>query len=86
MSTLIEQQTAVPAGTWQADTVHSSVGFEVAYLGIATFSGEFSDFEATLADGGSPARRRSRASRSRTRTSRHTSWRPTSSTPSATRS
>jgi len=35
MSTLIEQQTAVPAGTWQADTVHSSVGFEVSYLGIS---------------------------------------------------
>jgi polyisoprenoid-binding protein YceI len=51
MSTLIEQQTAVPAGTWQADSVHSSVGFEVAYLGISTFSGEFSGFEATLADG-----------------------------------
>jgi polyisoprenoid-binding protein YceI len=51
MSTLIEQQTAVPAGTWQADTVHSSVAFEVSYLGISTFSGEFSGFEATLADG-----------------------------------
>jgi polyisoprenoid-binding protein YceI len=51
MSTLIEQQTKVPAGTWQADTVHSSVGFEVSYLGISTFSGEFSGFEATLTDG-----------------------------------
>ena len=51
MSTLIEQQTEVPAGTWQADTVHSSVGFEVSYLGISTFSGEFSGFEATLTDG-----------------------------------
>jgi polyisoprenoid-binding protein YceI len=51
MSTLIEQQTAVPAGTWQADTVHSSLGFEVSYLGISTFSGELKGFEATLADG-----------------------------------
>ena len=51
MSTTIEQQTAVPAGTWQADTVHSSVGFEVKYLGISTFSGEFTGFAATLADG-----------------------------------
>jgi len=51
MTTLIEQQTAVPAGTWQADTVHSSVGFEVAYLGISTFSGEFKGFEASLTDG-----------------------------------
>ena len=51
MSTLIEQQTAVPAGTWQADTVHSSLGFEVSYLGISTFSGELKGFEATLTDG-----------------------------------
>jgi polyisoprenoid-binding protein YceI len=51
MSTVTEQQTAVPAGTWQADSVHSSVGFEVPYLGISTFSGGFKGFEATLADG-----------------------------------
>ena len=52
MSTITEQQAiAVPAGTWQADTVHSSVGFEVSYLGISTFSGEFKGFEATLTDG-----------------------------------
>ena len=51
MSTTIEQQTAVPAGTWQADTIHSSLGFEVAYLGISTFSGELKGFEATLTDG-----------------------------------
>lgn len=51
MSTLIEQQTAVPAGNWQADTVHSSLGFEVSYLGISTFSGALKGFEATLADG-----------------------------------
>jgi polyisoprenoid-binding protein YceI len=52
MSTLIEQpQTAVPAGTWQADPVHSSVGFEVRYLGVSTFTGELKGFEATLADG-----------------------------------
>ena len=34
-----------------ADPVHSSVGFEVQYLGVSTFSGAVSDFEATLADG-----------------------------------
>jgi polyisoprenoid-binding protein YceI len=51
MSTLTEQTTTVPAGTWQADTIHSSVGFEVSYLGISTFSGEFNGFEATLTDG-----------------------------------
>src|SRR5207248_6484391 len=53
MSTLIEQQeqNQVPAGTWQADPIHSSVGFEVKYLGVATFTGELTNFEATLADG-----------------------------------
>jgi polyisoprenoid-binding protein YceI len=45
-----EQTTAVPAGTWKADTVHSSVTFEVPYA-VATFSGSVGDFEATLADG-----------------------------------
>jgi polyisoprenoid-binding protein YceI len=52
MSTTIEQQQAVvPAGTWQADPVHSSVGFAVKYLGVATFTGELTGFEATLEDG-----------------------------------
>jgi len=52
MSTTIDQQqTAVPAGTWQADPVHSSVGFAVKYLGVATFTGELTNFEATLKDG-----------------------------------
>jgi polyisoprenoid-binding protein YceI len=51
MST-IEQQatTTVPAGTFNADTVHSSVGFSVPYA-VATFSGTVTDFEATLEDG-----------------------------------
>jgi polyisoprenoid-binding protein YceI len=49
MSTTTET-TAVPAGTWEADTVHSSVTFEVPYA-VATFSGTVTDFDATLADG-----------------------------------
>jgi polyisoprenoid-binding protein YceI len=49
MST-IQQETAVPTGTFVADTVHSSIGFEVPYA-VATFSGTVDDFEATLADG-----------------------------------
>lgn len=50
--TTIEQTstTVLPAGTWQADTVHSSVSFEVPYA-VATFGGEVSDFDATLVDG-----------------------------------
>jgi len=49
MST-IEQTQAVPTGTWQADTVHSRVAFEVPYA-VATFTGEVTDFEASLVDG-----------------------------------
>jgi polyisoprenoid-binding protein YceI len=48
MSTTIE--TGIPTGTWNADTVHSSVAFEVPYA-VATFGGEVPDFEVTLADG-----------------------------------
>ena len=51
MSITIQQQTAVPAGTWQADSIHSSVGFEVGYLGISSFSDELKGFEAALVDG-----------------------------------
>ena len=51
MSTIEQQQqTEVPTGTFAADPVHSSVGFEVAYA-VATFSGTVTDFEATLVDG-----------------------------------
>jgi polyisoprenoid-binding protein YceI len=52
MSTTIDQTTTVaPAGTWQADPIHSSVGFEVKYLGVATFTGDLTDFEASLDNG-----------------------------------
>jgi polyisoprenoid-binding protein YceI len=50
MSTITTQETTVPAGTFVADTVHSSVGFEVPYA-VATFSGTVRDFEASLVDG-----------------------------------
>jgi polyisoprenoid-binding protein YceI len=46
MSTIELQAT----GTFTADPVHSHVGFEVPYA-VATFSGEVTDFAATLADG-----------------------------------
>jgi polyisoprenoid-binding protein YceI len=41
---------ALPTGTWQLDQVHSSIGFEVPYMG-GTFRGQFRDVEATIADG-----------------------------------
>jgi polyisoprenoid-binding protein YceI len=40
--------TIAPAGTWNADPVHSTVGFEVGYSGVSTFRGSFREFEATL--------------------------------------
>jgi polyisoprenoid-binding protein YceI len=49
-STVDETQQETPTGTWKADTVHSSVAFEVPYA-VATFSGEVTEFEATLEDG-----------------------------------
>ena len=47
MSTTTETQTT---GTFAADPVHSHVGFEVPYA-VATFSGEVTDFTATLVGG-----------------------------------
>jgi polyisoprenoid-binding protein YceI len=51
MSITEQQETSIPAGTWTADVVHSAVTFAVPYMGIASFSGAVTDFEATLADG-----------------------------------
>jgi polyisoprenoid-binding protein YceI len=45
-----ETQVGIPTGTWQADTVHSHLAFEVPYA-VATFTGEVPDFEASLVDG-----------------------------------
>ena len=42
--------TAVPAGTWTVDKVHSSVGFEVEHM-VSTFRGRFEDYDGQLADG-----------------------------------
>jgi polyisoprenoid-binding protein YceI len=39
--------TIAPAGTWRLDPVHSSVGFEIDYLG-GTFKGQFREVEAQL--------------------------------------
>ncbi|MFL5953699.1 MAG: YceI family protein [Gaiellaceae bacterium] len=50
MSTIEQTQQGIPTGTWQADTVHSRVAFEVPYA-VATFTGEVPDFEASLEDG-----------------------------------
>ncbi|MGH3015125.1 MAG: YceI family protein [Gaiellaceae bacterium] len=45
MSTM--ETTIAPTGTWALDLVHSTVGFEVAYL-VGTFKGQFRDVDAQL--------------------------------------
>src|SRR3954447_22393879 len=44
------EQTSVPTGTWNADPVHSSVGFEVPYA-VNVFTALVPDLEAKLEDG-----------------------------------
>ena len=51
MSTTELQQTAIPVGTYGADRIHSTVAFEVAYMGIGLFGGAVKEFEASLSDG-----------------------------------
>lgn len=43
-----EQVTAVPTGTWTTDPVHSTFGFSVKHMVVATFQGFLTDFDATL--------------------------------------
>jgi polyisoprenoid-binding protein YceI len=42
--------TAVPAGTWTVDRVHSTIGFEVEHM-VSTFRGRFEDYDVQLVDG-----------------------------------
>ena len=51
MSTAEQQTVSIPTGTWQVDVIHSSVSFEVSYMGVGSFSGTVKDFDATLTDG-----------------------------------
>jgi polyisoprenoid-binding protein YceI len=51
MSITEQQQVTIPAGTYNADAIHSAVVFEVGYMGIGTFSGAVKTFEASLVDG-----------------------------------
>jgi polyisoprenoid-binding protein YceI len=44
-----EIRQALPTGTWHLDPVHSSIGFEVAYMG-GSFRGQFREVDATLED------------------------------------
>jgi polyisoprenoid-binding protein YceI len=54
MSTLSIE--AIPAGTYTVDPAHSSVGFEVRHMGIATVRGRFTEFQGTVdATGDAPS-------------------------------
>ena len=50
MST-IEIGQSIPTGTWELDAVHSSIGFEIAYM-VGVFRGQFRDVEARLSVAG----------------------------------
>jgi polyisoprenoid-binding protein YceI len=50
VSTIEQTKQALPTGTWNADPVHSEIGFSVEYM-AGTFRGTFSKFTAELADG-----------------------------------
>lgn len=54
MSTEAVSKSAVPAGTFNVDPVHSSVGFAVVHNGISTFRSGFKSYEARLVGGESP--------------------------------
>jgi polyisoprenoid-binding protein YceI len=43
--------TTAPAGTWNADPVHSHLQFEIDYAGTNIFRGGFADYTATVEDG-----------------------------------
>ena len=45
----IETRQAVPTGTWNADPVHSDIGFSIEYM-AGTFRGTFSKFTAELTE------------------------------------
>jgi polyisoprenoid-binding protein YceI len=54
MSTTTDTRQPLPVGTWQLDPVHSTIGFEVDYMGGA-FRGQFREVTAKLgADRGTP--------------------------------
>ncbi len=41
----------IPTGIWEDDAVHSTVGFAVKHMVVATFRGRFEEYEATLTVG-----------------------------------
>ena len=54
MSTETIKQQEIPAGTWEVDPIHSSIGFAVTHNGVTTFRSGFERYEARLSGGESP--------------------------------
>jgi polyisoprenoid-binding protein YceI len=54
VSTISESaiRTALPAGTWQIDPVHSTVEFSVKHMVVANFRGGFDSFDVTVDEEG----------------------------------
>ena len=48
----VAEKTAIPTGVWKSDPVHSTVGFSVKHMVVATFRGSFTDFGVTLDNSG----------------------------------
>jgi polyisoprenoid-binding protein YceI len=48
----VTEKTAIPTGIWKSDPVHSTVGFSVKHMVVATFRGSFTDFGVTLDNSG----------------------------------
>jgi len=44
----VTEETVIPTGIWKSDPVHSSVGFAVKHMVVATFRGAFTEFDVTL--------------------------------------
>ena len=52
---VLEQQTAIPAGVYSVDPAHSSVEFSIRHMGLATIRGRAADYSASLdASGATP--------------------------------
>jgi len=54
MSVIESTKQFAPAGSWNADPVHSNVSFEIVYAGVNDFRGSFNDFSASLHGGEQP--------------------------------
>ncbi len=45
----VDTKTSLPVGTWTSDPTHSSAGFAVKHMVVATFRGRFEELDAKLA-------------------------------------